>query len=513
MSESYDATSAGVHEPSPLPDPPHQYADADREMEGLDPAQQSLADALRVSFRVLKWIMVALAVAYLFSGITFVAEQEAAVRLRFGQVVGVVGGTATGDATSDAASAGGKRWYLGLPYPIERTLSVPVTAQPLAIRDTFWPAGEAQQQSGPLNPEKDGSLLTGDANIVHGQFVLTYKVVDPERFLRNVGLIVPGKPLPDAAPGAEPARSKMALADRLVRAVAEQAIVEAASQVEADDFIKAGLPSSVVAGRVTDRLTELETGLVAESFSTVNKLMPQEVRPSYEAVTNAAQAMAARRDAAQTARARALGSAAGEAALPRGAGEPPLVELLDRLERARDLDQAATAAALQSRLDWALANLRLPRAFLEQEAGDATAQQIIRQQTAAMTQQLGRPIDAMELPGWTVGGEASQIINTALADRTGVVERTRGEANRVARLAEATRQDPAALRLLKTRELQRARETIFGSQDNEIFYMPQGGEVVLKVNRDPVLVREKQNRDLEAQRNRRQAERAAKEEQ
>ena len=37
---------------------------------GLDAAHQSLSDALRVSFRVLKVVMVGLMIAYVFSGLS-----------------------------------------------------------------------------------------------------------------------------------------------------------------------------------------------------------------------------------------------------------------------------------------------------------------------------------------------------------------------------------------------------------------------------------------------------------
>src|SRR5690348_12096254 len=48
--------------------------------EELDPAQQSLADALRVSFGVLKAIMVVLLILYAFSGFFSVGNNEVALR-------------------------------------------------------------------------------------------------------------------------------------------------------------------------------------------------------------------------------------------------------------------------------------------------------------------------------------------------------------------------------------------------------------------------------------------------
>ena len=57
----------------------------------LDPAQQSLAEALRLSFGILKITMLALLVVYALSGTFSVGSNEVAVRLRFGDYVGAPG--------------------------------------------------------------------------------------------------------------------------------------------------------------------------------------------------------------------------------------------------------------------------------------------------------------------------------------------------------------------------------------------------------------------------------------
>ena len=62
--------------PNPTP-PPDKPAPGEP---GLDAAQQSLSDALRVSFGVLKVLMVVLFVVYLGSGVIRVDEQNTADR-------------------------------------------------------------------------------------------------------------------------------------------------------------------------------------------------------------------------------------------------------------------------------------------------------------------------------------------------------------------------------------------------------------------------------------------------
>ncbi|HEX7010798.1 MAG TPA: hypothetical protein VF184_12515, partial [Phycisphaeraceae bacterium] len=99
----------------------------DHHLEELDPAQQSLSDALRVSFLILKAVMVVLLVLYLFSGVFSVTEgQEQAVRLRFGRIVGRPG-----------QQVYERGWHLGLPYPIERVIKVPVAPRQVSLANAF----------------------------------------------------------------------------------------------------------------------------------------------------------------------------------------------------------------------------------------------------------------------------------------------------------------------------------------------------------------------------------------
>ena len=56
--------------------------------EAMDPANQSLADALRLSFRLLQVGILALLAVFLFSGFQTVEEGDVGVRTRFGAIVG-----------------------------------------------------------------------------------------------------------------------------------------------------------------------------------------------------------------------------------------------------------------------------------------------------------------------------------------------------------------------------------------------------------------------------------------
>jgi len=166
----------------------------------LDPAQQSLADALRVMFFILKLVMIAVVVAFIFSGCYSVESQNVAVRLLFGRIVGET-------PKQQVIEAGGP--YFAAPYPIMQVVMVPITNRTVNIDKAFWlevPAGGAGRtvaeqagRAGPLDPEKDGSLLTADANIVHARWAMNYRVTNPVQFIRRVG--DPGSPQKLAAAG------------------------------------------------------------------------------------------------------------------------------------------------------------------------------------------------------------------------------------------------------------------------------------------------------------------------
>src|SRR6185503_3460290 len=59
--------------------------------EAMDPANQSLAEALRLSFRVLQVVILVLIVLFMISGIQTVKEGQTGVMTRFGKVVPIDG--------------------------------------------------------------------------------------------------------------------------------------------------------------------------------------------------------------------------------------------------------------------------------------------------------------------------------------------------------------------------------------------------------------------------------------
>ena len=412
-----------------------------------DPAQQSLADALRVSFWLLRALMIALVVVYVvFSGMYQVAENEAAVITRFGKIVG-----------SGESAVKQPGFHFGPPFPIQEVIRVPTSERTLRLDRAFVyedPGDSADPPQRPLNPEKDGSLITGDANLVHARFIVSYRVDDPADFVTNVG--------------------DLARADELVRNAVNQGVVHAVASVAADDVI-AGRPNhpddpdhdmTVKAQRTLD---ELDTGIRLSGVTLERPEMPASVRDAYELVGQSEAERGKLINDAQRQRTTLLGEAAGKAALPAGGRPGPLVRLVRDYEIAVAVGDPAAVARTEGTLSAALRTLSVPGA----DGPDGTRE-----------------------PDVAIGGETARIINDAQIARTNVTEGIETDAQTVRELAAAFDRDPAFFKQAMWQDA--AREIFVPGSGIETFYAPTGETLQLQVNRDPKIQGEKQRRELDA---------------
>jgi len=143
-----------------------------------DAGSQAMAEALRSSFTIVKFVMVALVVLFLASGIFQVGPQEQAIILRFGKPVG----------TGQQALLGpGLHW--AFPYPIDDVVKIPIK-QIQSVQSTVgWFAETPEEElsgtlppTGPsLVPGVDGYAITADRNIIHTRATVYYQVDDPVR--------------------------------------------------------------------------------------------------------------------------------------------------------------------------------------------------------------------------------------------------------------------------------------------------------------------------------------------
>lgn len=286
---------------------------------GLDAASQSLADALRTTFRVLKAVMVLLIIAFLLSGLTRVDENEEAMVLRFGR------------PTSGVQQPG---LLVALPYPIDETIRLPVKELMTRRSDMHWPASDRTPQG--LDPMRDGALLTGDRGLVHVKWTMTYRIKDIEQFVRTVA---------DSNVGQD--ERIESLLDNLL---ANAAVLEATGTAAIDIYPRS--PEALakrVRARLNRSLDSLGSGLEVVALDIADSTVPG---PARQAFLNVTKQQSTRQKLIRNAQREAMDKLNGVA----GAAHKPLLAALDRLDAARAHGDEAVVAETETQIDWLLEN-------------------------------------------------------------------------------------------------------------------------------------------------------------
>jgi len=273
----------------------------------LDAASRSLSEAFRISFVVLKIIMIVLIALFLLSGFETVDSDEQALVLRFGKIRG------TGEAKILKPRA---IPYWVFPYPIEEIVKIPVEkVVELNIR-SFWYyqseedlLAESQGQSRPvreqkLDPIRDGYCLTrseeqtdaslgsdaSDYSIVHSKWQLRYRITDPERFFKNVYV-------QDLKPGQIYFNIMTESINPLLKALLEDAVVSAMVNYTIDEAIKSQdrIPEHV-RRLVQEKLDSMEAdgmknicGIRVAKVLLTDITWPRQVNDAFQAAHNATQ--------------------------------------------------------------------------------------------------------------------------------------------------------------------------------------------------------------------------------
>lgn len=264
--------------------------------EALDPANQSLSDALTMSFRILKLLMLVLVVLYFLSGWFSVKPNELGVKFRFGRVVGA----SEREPTSLAILPPG--WHWSWPFPFESWKTVASSERQIPIEfmlqltERERVTGQIEMKFGMLSPERDDYLVTGDANIIHAALTIKYRITNPVDYLANVF------PLP--AP-ATTVRSEIYLhypEYTVIRNIARQAVIETAATAAALDIrgnkqdiflVQVGQAINRHLKAFTDHGTPLgieideNTGVIApkNNTGTLEAIMPpRQVQADFDAV-------------------------------------------------------------------------------------------------------------------------------------------------------------------------------------------------------------------------------------
>ncbi len=257
----------------------------------LDAAGKSLSEALRISFVILKIIMIVLVVVFLVSGFRMVGPDEEALVLRFGKIRGL---------GEDRTLKSGLHWIF--PYPIDEIVKVPVGKKVNVSINSLWYHQTQAELLSPdkkkrfnipkkLDPIRDGYCLTrsekqdaaaaggdgSDYNIVHSKWQLIYQIDDPERFFTNVYTddVKPGQSYAEVIAKSVTPVLKYLLEDAVVSAMANYTIDEALSSQER-------IPRHV-RRLLQDKLDTIQSGIKVVSVQLTESKWPRQVDGAFQA--------------------------------------------------------------------------------------------------------------------------------------------------------------------------------------------------------------------------------------
>lgn len=304
----------------------HAHRNPDVVEQPLDAANQSLADALRSSFSVLKAIMVVLVVLYLFSNVRSVASHEQALVLRMGKLLPEV-------------HEAGLMW--AFPFPIDEIIPLPTNkSNELLIKSHTFHRTEreigkplsfiSRSPRRGLDPSLDGALLTADTGLVHVQWKVTYKFDDVGAYVSRI------------------AGDKIEAAEKLITILVETTGIEVATELTAEEMIRTRVDhvQREMLRRVNHRLKELDSGVRLTLVEMVEPTPPLQVRSDFDTTQRAENAKQQQIRGAQKARTEMLSKAAGSA-------YKKLEAVFGALDRAEDDD--SSRAVLLAELDRLLA--------------------------------------------------------------------------------------------------------------------------------------------------------------
>jgi len=269
--------------------------------EQLDAAGRSLSDALRISFTILKVIMIVLVLGFLASGFRTVETGEKGVVLRFGQIQRIVE----------------PGWAWVFPYPIDELIRIPVDKRINLPVNSFWYKETREDILGPgtiprnyfpekLDPLQEGYCLTrseereseavpsvqsvaavdrmlalaqqsdgSDYSIVHTRWQIDYQIQSIEQFFRNVYVpdVKPGQVYFDVMTQSITPMLRSAIEDAVVSAMVHYTIDEALQSVDT-------IPRRVLQ-LAQQKLDNISSGILVTSVRLVKAEWPKQVDQAF----------------------------------------------------------------------------------------------------------------------------------------------------------------------------------------------------------------------------------------
>lgn len=260
------------------------------EVESTDIGVQSLTDALKKSFVILKVIMVVVVGLFIISGFFRVQYDEQALVLHFGRI--------RGDVSGERILTSGLHY--AYPKPVDEIVRIPVTKRQVLEVKSFWyfqtPQEEMEGKSGRVGPDldplKDGYTITrsegsvgsgADYGILHAKWNLVYTISDIELFFSNIYYRAP-KPGEDFYDVVEEDVTP------LLKAMIEDAVVTTTVNYSIDDAISnRSAIANEVRRRLQDKFDKIKSGITVDAMQITALTWPRQVNNEFEAASKASQ--------------------------------------------------------------------------------------------------------------------------------------------------------------------------------------------------------------------------------
>lgn len=398
------------------------------DMAKMDTANQSLAEALKITYGLLKVAMVVLVVLFTISGVQSIKEGERGISIRFGKQV-------------RANLEPGFQW--SFPYPVGEIVRVGEGSVEMAVAKEFMPNIPGDQSdeealavaidrfndSSTLNPANDGSNITADFNIAHTQWSVNYRRTDHASYVSNI------------LPHQERA---------IMKAAIQRAVVHVLATVSIDDLLKNSSESlsGQVRGMAQQMLDELDSGISIDRVVLTRKNAALSLRSKFNSVQTAAQTAGKAREDALLLRDQMLNGVAGR-------GSSVLIDEINEYERLIELGKAQQADLQLKRID----------NILE-----------------------GRPIEINgETTGSLVSGEISELLTQAQSIASDRVSHAMAQ---LENFRSKQAQFEANPKLMIARDWSSAMAEFLDKDFVSTIVLPEGVSLEMLINNDPDIARE-----------------------
>ncbi|MFA6716665.1 MAG: SPFH domain-containing protein [Victivallaceae bacterium] len=248
---------------------------------------KSLVRSMQIVFVFLVVVILGMLIRFLtLEGYFHVQKgQEAVVVLRFGKYVGTFN----------------EGWHWFMPYPIHRFITFRTNRQILPV--SFLPAKRPQipgqpPQGRPLVPGQDAYLITGDANIIHTEWAINYRIINPEEYYRNTSWpqdpLGPDKIEESEIPGPRGPRT-------LLTSLLHDAVIKVTASMLVDDILTKQklFYKDRVLSLLRKSVAEMNCGVEIIGLDLNNVAPPLKTKDAFTAVTNAGTAASALVDKAK----------------------------------------------------------------------------------------------------------------------------------------------------------------------------------------------------------------------